>query len=300
MRKKILLIGSLLLCGLGIMAQTVKMEWNRYAQYPSAYYQAVFPIEIDSKNLQKNDVITVRIAGVADNDIDDFQITIINEDAPTYWNEITEFGFVGDIKAGVAFDRTVELIVKKGLANPKLVLSGRNSVLSATEKTDGPDIIGQGGKGSDTFISLSLSKNEITLVQAEGAAILVENWDGKNQTSAIQNKIAGVTINEELQISISGKSNVDAKELQIVLVDGTPHANYWKELSAWTDFTNATITAGTDFEFTTTMTITALPIGEGAAALQFYLVAASESSIMKIDNFAISIVPVKVACDEKK
>ncbi|MDR1761219.1 MAG: hypothetical protein LBR55_02090 [Bacteroidales bacterium] len=301
MRKKILLLGSLLVCGLGIFAQSVTMEWNQYALFPSVHYQAKFQAQLESEKLQANDVVTVYIAGVADNDIEEFQIAIINEGEPTYWNEITGFGLVGNIKAGVPFEKKVELVVKKALPNPVLVLDGKNSLLSATGSTVGPDIIGQGGNGLGTSISLSLSKCEFSShAHSVGATMLVENWDGKNQTSAIQNKISKVAVGDVLQVTMSGKSDVDAKELQVVLVDGTPQANYWKELSTWTDFSNAAITANTDFTFTTTMTVTALPIGEGAAALQFYVVAATASSIMQVENFNLSILQEKTACDEKK
>ncbi|MDR0941805.1 MAG: hypothetical protein LBM68_06215 [Bacteroidales bacterium] len=300
MKKRLLFLSSLLICGFATLAQNVTMDWNRYAPFPSEYYQTMFPIDLESEKLQENDVISVHISGVPDHDIDEFQIAIINEDAPTYWNEITGFGLVGDIKAGVSFEKTVELVVKKGLARPKLVLSGKNAELSATGSLVGSDILGQGGNGLGTSISLALSKCEFSLrTYNASATMLVENWDGKNQTSAIQNKISNVSVGDVLQVTISGKSDVDAKDLQVVLVDGTPQANYWKELSAWADFTNATITANTDFSFTTTLQITALPTNKDVAALQFYVVAASDSSIMQIENFNLSITLMKPSGAEK-
>ncbi|MCL2328261.1 MAG: hypothetical protein FWC39_07075 [Bacteroidetes bacterium] len=300
MKKKLLLLSCLLVSAFGLLAQNVKMKWNQYAPFPSAYYQAMFQIEIESEKLQANDVVSVRIAGVADNDIDEFQIAIINEDAPTFWNEITVFGLVGDIKAGEQFEKVVELVVKKGLPRPNLVLSGRNAALSTTGTTVGSNAAGQGGKGMGTAISLVLSKCEFSLRTHDASAtMLVENWDGKNQTSAIQNKIAKVAVGDVLQVTISGKSNVNAKELQVVLVDGTPQANYWKELSAWADFANAVITANTDFSLTTTLEVTALPTNDDAAALQFYVVAATDSSIMQVENFNLSVILLKPAGAEK-
>lgn len=300
MKKRLLLFSCLLVSTFGLLAQNIKMEWNQYAPFPSAYYQAIHQIKIESENLHANDVVSVQIAGVANNDIDEFQIAIINEDAPTYWNEITGFGLVGDIKAGEQFEKVVELVVKKGLSHPKLVLSGRNAALSATGTAVGSNVIGQGGNGMGTSISLVLSKCEFSLRTHDASAtMLVENWDGKNQTSAIQNKISTVSIGDVLQVTISGKSNIGAKELQVVLVDGTPQANYWKELSAWTDFPNATIIANADFNLTTTLEVTALPIGAAAAALQFYVVAATDSSIMQIENFNLSIVLLKPKGAEK-
>lgn len=290
MKKQLLLLSSLLICGFAALAQNVSMEWNRYAPFPSAYYQTMFSITIDSEKLQENDAVSVHISGVANNDIDEFQIALINEDAPTYWNEITGFGLVGDIKAGVPFDKTVELVVKKGLPNPKLVLSGKNTTLSTAGSLSGSDILGQGGNGLGTSISLELSKCEFSSFAHEASAtMLVENWDGKNQTSAIQNKISEVSVGDVLQITMTGKSNIEAKEIQVVLVDGTPQANYWKELSAWTDFSNATINANSEFNLTTTLEVTALPTSNDVAALQFYVVAATESSIMQIINFNFTI-----------
>lgn len=300
MKKRLLFLSSLLVCGFATLAQNITMEWNRYAPFPSAYYQTMFQIDIESEKLEENDVVSVQISGVANNDIDEFQIAIINEDAPTYWNEITAFGLVGDIKAGVPFEKTVELVVKKNLPRPKLVLSGRNAALSATGTLSGSDILGQGGNGMGTSISLTLSNCKFSLQpHNESATMLVENWDGKNQTSAIQNKISEVSVGDVLQVTISGKSNIDAKELQVVLVDGTPQANYWKELSAWTDFTNATITANSAFSFTTNLEVTALPTSNDIAALQFYVVAATDSSIMQIENFNFSIQQIKPSGAEK-
>jgi len=300
MKKKLLLLSCLLASAIGVFAQNVKMEWNRYAPYPSTYYQAKFPINIESEKLQANDVVSVRIAGVADNYIDEFQIAIINDDAPTYWNEITGFGLVGDIKAGEQFEKVVELVVKKGLAHPKLVLSGRNSTLSATGTTVAANAAGQGGKGEGTAISLTLSQCEISLrTYHASATMFVENWDGKNQTSAIQGKISKVSIGDVLQITISGRSNINAENLQVVLVDGTPQANYWKELSVWADFANAVIVANTDFSLTTTLDVMALPTNDDPAALQFYVIAATDSSIMQVENFNLSVVLLKPAGAEK-
>ncbi|MDR2962854.1 MAG: hypothetical protein LBU90_04355 [Bacteroidales bacterium] len=296
MKKTVVLIASFLLCGMALVAQNITLEWNRYAPYPSAFYQATLPIDLESEKLHQNDVVSVRIAGVANNDINEFQIAIINEDAPTYWNEMTAFGLVGDVKAGESFEKVVELIVKKGLPHPKIVLSGRNVTLSSTGTAVGSDILGQGGNGGGTSIALTLTKTELTVIpHSERLTLLVENWDGKNQTAAIQNKISKVAVGDVLQVTVSGKSNIDAKELQVVLVDGTPQANYWKELSAWTDFSGAAITANTDFNFSTNVKVTALPTGTGAAALQFYIVAASNSSIMQVENFDLAIKLVEAA-----
>lgn len=161
--------GGPLPCTYGGTTKTIKMDWNQYAPKNSAQYQAKPTLASFgvANALQVEQTVTVQIAGTANEDIDKLQIAIINDAPPAYWAVIAAYQEVGDIKAGVPFEKTLQLQVTNPMSDPKLVFDGLNGVLADVDNTLGKPFeagnAGEGGYGKGTSITLTLTTINVTV-----------------------------------------------------------------------------------------------------------------------------------------
>ena len=124
MKKTLLSISAIILFGMGAIAQTVTMGWNSYGTpRPSVFYQAKDASQVSTYTPEVGDVLTVTIAGTANQDISDFQVALVDDAPPSYWTELAGFKSLGNVTAGTPFSFEVDLDVT-ATGNPKLVFDG--------------------------------------------------------------------------------------------------------------------------------------------------------------------------------
>jgi len=286
MKKTLLSIGAALLLSVGAMAQTVTLPYNQYGT--GIEFQGMETTKLASYTPKLNDIINIHIVGTASEDMSDLLVAVVDDSQTVdYWGQFSNMlSFGAPIAKGVAFDRTVELTITSltqtdqskpsfgtALSNPKLVFVGKNAVL--------------GSAGSIVLNLTTFTVNPVSILP--GATVFTESG-GKKQSPAIVDKISNVQIGNSYKITITGTTDVDASEFQVVLVDGTAAANYWTELSDYIGFepTDAAA-AGVPFTLTAELTVNALPVGAGSDALQLYVTAASTADRIQVSNFTVTV-----------
>lgn len=271
--KKILLSLSALLLSVGLIAQTtVDIPWNQYGSgSPIADYQGKEVAKLASFTPTVGDIVSVTIKGTSNENITDFQLVLINDDAANeYWKELSDFVGLGNITAGEQFDFTKEFVIKATDTPVKLVFDGKNATLA-------------GADGSGTSITLTLSDFEVSWFSPiAGALVLTETAEGTKQI--IKNDIlsveTAVTTENTVRVTLQGVSDVAANDFQVAIVDGTAAANYWTELSAYIDFSPSEVAAGETFTLTADIPITTAPVGTGAGSQN--IVISAKSSAQRI------------------
>ena len=143
--------------------ETVVIPWNQWSKDPDVY-QLIDGSKLANYILpQLGDVVTIHVAGTADENIDGFKLFIIDDrEIAGYFEPFAdgESGLIGDFAAGEAFDATFEFpiisIFKDSLRliEPKIAFFGKNAALA-------------GNDGTGTAITLSLTAYEVDVTPAE-------------------------------------------------------------------------------------------------------------------------------------
>ena len=279
--KKVLLFITAILFGLGAFAQTVSMPWNQYAGAPKIAYQGKDASKVATYTPVAGDVVTVTIAGTADQDISAFQVALVDDAPPSYWTELAGFKALGPVTAGVPFSFTVDLAVT-ATGSPKLVFDGTNATLA-------------GADGTGTAINLDLTTFTVSIFSPiPGATVLTDNGQGAKQGTFTKLGTTPVAIGDVVRVNLQGVSDVVATEFQVIIVDESADATspYWTELSAYTDFTPAEVADGPLFNITADVTITAAPIGTGVKFQNIVLMAKSAAGLIQLSltDFTATII----------
>jgi len=288
MKKILLSIGAALLFTVGAMSQTITLPWNQYDPSLIAY-QGWQTTKLATYVPQVNDVITVHVVGTANEDMEDFLIAVVDDrPAVDYWGQYSNMPSFGTVTAGVEFDFKIDVTISTltqadptkpsfgtALSTPKFVLVGKNSVLGTT----------------GTSIKIDFTTFDINVfTPIEGAVVFTANTTGKKQSLPFENKLPVNTVEagNKFKVNITGVSDVDATEFQVVLVDGTEAAEYWTVLSEWATF-DSDIAGGLPFNLTAELDVVSAPIGEGPSSLQLIFTAASDANLIQIVDFQISV-----------
>lgn len=301
MKKTLLSLFAIALFSIGAIAQTgtVTLPWNAYGEpRPSIFYQGKDASKVTDYTPEIGDVITVTIAGTANQDISDFQVALIDDAPPAYWKELAGFQTLGSVTAGTPFSFEIDLNVKD-TGDPKLVFDGKNETL-ANSGNEGfinvGDVQISAGMGAGTSITLTLETYTVSVFKPiEGATVLIDNGSGTKQ--GIFTKLEAtplVAVDDVVRVNLKGVSDVNFTELQVVVVDGSEDAAtaWWTELSAFTDADITEIIAGEEFDITIDVTILEAPVGTSANNQNIVVMAKSASSVIQLSltNFTATII----------
>jgi len=282
MKKVLLSISVAVLFCFGAIAQTIEMPWNQYGGGdPVIAYQAKDASKVTTYTPQVGDVVTVTIAGTANYDISQFQVAVVDDAPPSYWKELAGFKSLGNVTAGTPFSFTVDLTITQ-TGSPKIVFDGKNATLAGTN-------------GAGTSITLSLTSYTVSIfTPIAGAKILTDNGDGTKQEkfTDVLALDPAVKVGDVVRVTLKGTADVSATSFQTVIVDGTAAASYWKELSAWTAFTPAAVTANQQFTLVADIEITSAPTGTGAGSQNVVLSAVSSANLIQLSLTEFSAVIV--------
>ena len=292
MKKTVLSITAVILFSIGAIAQTpIAMPWNQYSgDDPNYKYQGKDGSKFAGITLQENDVVTLTIAGTADDDISEFQVVIVDDrEVVGYWNELSnwqELGSTGNVSANVPFEFTVSLVVSEDAAGAgatfqKLVFDGVNSVLA-------------GGNGAGTSISLNLTTFEMSIFSPIPGAVVLSGNDRKQAARTLLPEETTVEAGDVVRVTIEGISDVDFSDLQVVLVDESADAEeqYWTELSEWITTEQTAFNAGEEFTLTFDIPVTKAPIGTTKNNQNIVISAETEADVIQLslDVFTAVIV----------
>lgn len=283
MKKILFSIAACVLISLGVNAVNISMPWNEYAAAPKTAYQAKDASKVSTYTPQVGDVVTVTIAGTANQNINSFQVALVDDAPPSYWTELAGFKALGTVTKDVPFSFSVNLNVT-ATGTPKIVFDGLNATLATT---------GTGGTGAGTSITLNLTT--YTVVKQSiipGATVLTDNGNGAKQGTFTKLPATPVVkVGDQYKVQLKGVSDVAATEFQVVFVDESADAStpYWTELSAFTDFTPTGVSAGPAFDLSATVTITKAPIGTSAKKQNIALLAKSTSTMIQLSLTEFSV-----------
>ena len=285
MKKVLLLIAAGLLASLGLVAQTtVSMPWNSYSSAPKVAYQAKDDSKVSTYVPKVGDVVTVTLEFTSDQDVSALQVALVDDAAPSYWTELAGFKALGDITKGTKYNFSVDLAVTATGA-PKVVFDGKNATLA-------------GADGTGTSINLTLTVYTVSIFSPiAGATVLTDNGAGAKQvTSTKLDAATKIKTDDVVRVTISGVSDVDATDFQVILIDESADATkaYWTELSAFTALTPAAVTAGQTFTLTADVTVLATPAGTSTKNQNIALIAKSTGKIIQLSltSYTAVIVPV--------
>lgn len=283
MKKTLLSLFAIALFSIGAIAQTITLPWNSYGSGdPVINYQGKDASKVATYTPEIGDVITVTIAGTANQDITGFQVALIDDAPPAHWKELAGFKTFGSVTAGTPFSFEVDLNVTD-TGDPKLVFDGNNATLA-------------GADGTGTSITLTLTEYTVSILKpGAGVTVLTDNGSGTKQ--GIFTKLEAtplVAVDDVVRVNLKGVSDVNFTELQVVVVDGSEDAAtaWWTELSAFTDADITEIIAGEEFDITIDVTILEAPVGTSANNQNIVVMAKSASSVIQLSltNFTATII----------
>lgn len=242
--------------------QGMVLDLNTYGEDPNEYQVQILssklPNVLVGQALKKGDKITVTLQGTSKYAITGLQAVIVNETGA--WKEKTDYVQFGNIAANTAFNLSATLTVSEDAAGSsyKLVISG----VSPTAKTAG-----------ETMIALELQgieKDQYTVAyeaNQEGVYKL-DRYDSEENRGTFARFPAGtpaLKVGDKVKITMEGsaKSDFDYYGLWVSLLDQTPAASYWLELSADPWANEDYYMMGTRFKYEIILDIATAPKGTG-------------------------------------
>ena len=272
MKKILLSIVAALLFGFGALAQTIFMEPHHTYADRYSFYELGNP-GLLSYTPKNGDMVTVMIAGTANESIPKFGMVLVDSDtevwcAPAEWQE------VGSITKDVPFS----FVVNFPIDLVKYCTPPNSLILYIDADQCVADLEG---------ITLELTQFEI-LTGNEVILAPSESNPPELKNAGPFNKIPSAPVAGDVwEVTIKGTTDVEAYGFIIDVIDGSScQPFYWGNLGSSGEIEDSEVIGGEPFEFTTEIEIQDDPCG---SSIGFYVYAANDvEEFIKIYNFEIS------------
>ena len=232
-----------------VVAQFV-LEWNPWGD--GTEYTFDESGKLYSETLAVGDVVTVRIAGTADQDMTELLTVVLDvRSVVSGYAEFSEYGYFPNITAGEAFDITFQMPVTnvtKGsmvLAEPVIRFVGKNPKL-----------------GTSGTIALNLTVYDVAVIPAgsQGETIVL-NWEQKDEYRfKDMTSLAGenLQLGDVVNVTFTGVADADIDGLWSLVIDARKEVGFWAEFAGGqTMGEGVSFAKGEEFTFTVAMPVTA-------------------------------------------